>query len=172
MHVPDGMTCAARRSLARAHSILGIRWTVTHAERHPQLRRVGDLGRETRTFTEADVLAFTRLTHDDNPLHDDAAFAASQRFGGRVVHGMLYASMFSALIGQRSPGAVYVSQTLNFRRPVHLGDTVTAEVEVERVGRAGRVLDFATRCFNQRSEVVLSGEARVLMPARHGAGSH
>ena len=149
-----------------AFSQMGMWRRLATTVARPPLQRVGDVGREVRTFTEKDVAAFVQLTRDNNPLHDDEGFAASQRFGGRVVHGMLYASMFSALIGQRSPGAVYVSQTLNFRRPVHLGDTVTAEVEVERVGRAGRVMDFATRCFNQRSELVLSGEARVLMPAR------
>ena len=61
-------------------------------------------------------------------------------------------------------------QSLAFRKPVHLGDTVTAEVEVSRVGRAGRLLDFATRCTNQRQELVLSGDARVLMPEeRHNS---
>ena len=134
------------------------------------LRRVGDVARLVRTFSQADVADFSRLTGDDNPLHDDEAFAATQRFGGRVVHGMLYASLFSAIIGQRTPGAVYLSQSLAFRKPVHLGDTVTAEVEVSRVGRAGRLLDFATRCTNQRQELVLSGDARVLMPEeRHNS---
>ena len=73
---------------------------------------------------------------------------------------MLYACMFSAIIGQLSPGAVYLSQTLDFKKPVTLGDTVTAEIEVERVAARGRLLDFQTRCYNQHSEVVLSGQAR------------
>lgn len=135
------------------------------------LARAGDVCRATRTFTEGDVAAFAALSHDSNPLHADASFAEGGRFGQPVVHGMLYASMFSAVIGQRSPGAVYVSQTLQFRKPVHLGDTLTAEVEVRRVGGAGRLLDFATRCTNQREELVLDGEARCLMPrarAREG----
>ena len=114
---------------------------------------VGDVARATRTFTSADVSAFAQLTHDDNPLHADEAFASTHRFGGTVVHGMLYACMFSAIIGQRSPGAVYLSQTLNFKKPVMLGDTVTAEIQVERVARGGRLLDFETRCLNQRSEM-------------------
>ena len=117
------------------------------------LSAVGDVARSTRTFTPADVSAFAQLTHDDNPLHADEDFASLHRFGGTVVHGMLYACMFSAIIGQRSPGAVYLSQTLNFKKPVMLGDTVTAEIEVERVARGGRLLDFETRCVNQRSEL-------------------
>ena len=64
-----------------------------------------------------------------------------------------------------APGAVYLSQSLAFRRPVHLGDAVTAEVSVERVGRAGRLLDFATRCTNEQGELVLDGSARCLLPA-------
>ena len=133
----------------------------------PELARVGDVGQLTRSFSPADVADFARLTGDDNPIHEDERFAATQQFGRCVVHGMLYASMFSAIIGQRSPGAVYLSQTLTFRKPVYLGDTLTAEVEVQRVGRAGRLLDFATRCTNEHSELVLSGDARVLMPERN-----
>ena len=79
---------------------------------------------------------------------------------------MLYASMFGAIIGQRTPGAIYLAQTLQFRKPVHVGDTVTAEIEVETVGRGARLLDFRTRCFNERSETVLEGSAKVLMPSR------
>lgn len=115
-------------------------------------------------FTSADVATFADLTHDSNPLHSDEAFASSHQFGEPVVHGMLYACMFSAIIGQRSPGAVYLSQTLDFKKPVTLGDTVTAEIEVERVAARGRLLDFQTRCYNQHSEVVLSGQARVMLP--------
>ena len=134
------------------------------SSRPPPLLRVGDVGRSQRTFTEADVTAFAALTRDDNPLHSDDSFASGHAFGSRVVHGMLYASMFSAIIGQRTPGAVYLSQSLSFRQPVFLGDQVTAEVEVRRVGRAGRFIDFSTRMENQRSELVLDGEARVMMP--------
>ena len=149
---------AARLSLAR----------YTTRAQLPELARVGDVGQLTRSFSRADVAEFARLTGDDNPIHEDEDFAATQQFGRCVVHGMLYASMFSAIIGQRSPGAVYLTQSLTFRKPVYLGDTVTAEVEVQRVGRAGRLLDFVTRCTNERSELVLSGDARVLMPAKDG----
>ena len=132
--------------------------------RPPPLVRVGDVGRLTRTFSREDVADFARLTLDDNPLHDDQGFAATHKFGECVVHGMLYASMFSAIIGQRTPGAVYLTQTLAFRKPVHLGDTVSAEVEVQKASRGGRLLDFTTRCTNQRGDLVLSGDARVMLP--------
>ena len=133
------------------------------------LDKVGDVARATRVFTSSDVANFAELTHDSNPLHRDTAFASSHQFGEPVVHGMLYACMFSAIIGQRSPGAVYLSQTLDFKKPVALGDTVTAEIEVERVAARGRLLDFSTRCYNQRSEIVLSGQARVMLPKQQRA---
>ncbi len=134
------------------------------------LRRVGDVARATRTFTEGDVAAFAALTHDSNPLHADAAFASTGRFGRPVVHGMLYGSMLGAILGQRCPGAVYLSQSLHFRRPVRLGDTLTAEIEVVPVARGGRLLDFATRCSNQDEELVLDGGARVLLPRSRESG--
>jgi len=145
---------------------------------------------ENRIFTADDVLAFARVTGastaytqprrarapcwrpqplavrsgDGNPLHADASFASSERFSAPVVHGMLYASMFGAIVGTRFPGAVYVSQTLNFRKPVYVGDSVTATLELRRSAGSGRLLDFDTRAINQDGDVVLDGEARVLLP--------
>ncbi len=136
------------------------------ANRH--FSSVGEVGCATRTWTAADVAAFAELTHDTNPLHSDDDFTAKARFGKPVVHGMLYASMFGAIVGRRCPGAVYLSQTLRFRKPVYVGDTLTAEIEVQRVAGGGRLLDFATRCSNQEAEVVLEGTARVLMAQREG----
>lgn len=128
--------------------------------------QVGEVGRAERTYTRADVEAFTALTHDDNPLHADDDFSSETRFGRPVVHGMLYATLFGAIVGQRCPGAVYLSQTLDFRKPVFLGDTLTAEIEVRSISAAGRLLEFATRCANQDAELVLDGTARVLLPRR------
>eukprot|EP00965_Chrysotila_dentata_P098173 3246077-Pleurochrysis_carterae.AAC.3 len=106
-------------------------------------------------------------------MHTDKGFAQSGRFRAPVVHGMFYASMFGAIVSKRHPGAVYASQSLDFKRPVMLGDTVTATVTLLSIGPSGRILHFQTVCSNQRGEIVLSGDARVMLPKRpkHGEGA-
>ena len=127
---------------------------------------VGDKATLTRTFSEADVFAFAGVSHDVNPVHVDPHFAKSTIFKQRVAHGMFTASMISALLANELPGVgtIYLSQSLKFTAPVFLGDTVTAEVEVTQVDREkGRVV-FGATLKNQRGEVVLTGESKVLAP--------
>src|SRR5204862_8023147 len=92
----------------------------------------------TKTFTEDDVRRFIEITGDTNPLHVDDAFAAQTRFGRRVLHGMLTASNLSTMVGMLLPGtgAIYRSQTIQFLRPVHIGETVTAHFVVCGIDRA------------------------------------
>lgn len=121
----------------------------------------------TKTVTEADVVLFAGITGDFNPLHIDAAHAATTRFGERIAHGALLAGFVSTVLGMHlpGPGALYASQRLDFKRPVKIGDTVTASVEVvERDAEKNRVR-FATRCTNQAGEVVAEGES-VLLPRK------
>jgi len=121
----------------------------------------------SRTFGEEEVETFARITGDANPAHLDEEFAATTVFGRRVVHGMLTASLISAVLGTRLPGkgAIYVSQSIQFRAPVFIGDTVTAEVEVTSVDARRRRVTLATRCL-VGDKVVLRGEAVVLAPSR------
>src|SRR5438067_6659993 len=90
----------------------------------------GDSASFAKTITEADILLYSAVSGDTNPLHLNAEYAANSRFGQRIAHGMLTAGLISAVIGTKlpGPGAIYMSQSLNFRAPVHLGDTVTATV--------------------------------------------
>ncbi|MDR7503145.1 MAG: MaoC family dehydratase [Armatimonadota bacterium] len=127
---------------------------------------VGQVAELTREVTPGLVRAFLEATGDENPLHSDPAFAAATRFGGVVVPGMLTGSLISAVIGTRlpGPGTVYVSQDLRFRRPVALGDVVTARVEVTRLVPERNRVCLRTTCTNQHGEVVLEGEAWVLPP--------
>lgn len=127
---------------------------------------VGMAATMERTVTEGDVLAFAELSGDRNPVHVDEAAAARSRFGGRIAHGLLSASFLSATIATKLPGAgaIYLGQTLRFVRPVRLGDTVTARVEVKELLPAKRRVVLATTCTNQAGETVIDGEATVLLP--------
>lgn len=113
----------------------------------------------TKTFTEDDVRRFVEITGDVNPLHVDEDFAASTRFGRRVLHGMLTASIFSTMVGMLLPGtgAIYRSQTLEFLLPVYVGDTVTAHFVVRSVDRAKHRLVIDSWIENEEGEHVVEG---------------
>ncbi len=128
---------------------------------------VGDTARFTKTITQADVTLFAGITGDFNPLHIDHEHAKKTRFGQPVVHGALLVGLVSTVVGMQlpGPGALYVSQSLAFKKPVFIGDTITAEAEVvEKMDEKNRVR-FATRCLDQDGEVVASGES-VLLPKK------
>ncbi len=129
------------------------------------LPSVGDAATLTRVVTDADIAHFADATGDRNPVHLDDAYAAGTRFGGRIAHGMLTAGLVSAAIANELPGAgsVYRSQSLRFRRPVRPGDAVTVRVEVLDVNAGSRRVRLATACTNQDGEVVLDGEAEVVV---------
>lgn len=127
---------------------------------------VGDEAEFTKTVTEADVTLFAGITGDFNPAHVNEEAARRGRFGGRIAHGMLTAGLVSAVLGTRlpGPGCLYVGQTLRFTRPVRIGDTVTARVEVTELRTEGRRVILETTCRNQEGETVLEGEAEVKVP--------
>jgi 3-oxoacyl-[acyl-carrier protein] reductase len=124
---------------------------------------VGDQGELTRVVTEEDVRAFALLSGDQNPLHTDPAFARRSELGGVVVHGMLGASFISAVIGTMlpGPGALWLSQRLNFMRPVRVRDRLRVAVRVKHKSEAQRVLVLSTEVYNQRDEKVIDGEGTV-----------
>jgi acyl dehydratase len=125
---------------------------------------VGDVAEVTHTVTAETIREFVTASGDDNPIHSDAAFAAGTRFGRVIAPGMLTGSFISSVIGTRlpGPGTIYLSQSFRFLRPVHVGDRVTARVEVaERVPERNR-LRLRTTCVNQDGELLLEGEAWVL----------
>ena len=121
----------------------------------------------SRTVSEADILMFAGVSGDTNPVHLDQEFAASTMFGGRIAHGMLSAGLISAVFGTRlpGPGSIYLSQTLKFKAPVKIGDTVVARVTVKELKTEKRRAVFSTVC-SVGSAVVLDGEAELLIPAR------
>lgn len=121
----------------------------------------------SRTVSEADILMFAGVSGDTNPVHLDQEFAASTMFGGRIAHGMLSAGLISAVFGTRlpGPGSIYLSQTLKFKAPVKIGDTVVARVTVKELKTEKRRAVFSTVC-SVGTTVVLDGEAELLIPAR------
>jgi len=120
----------------------------------------------SKTISSADVVGFAQLTGDRNPIHLSEHFAAKTSFGSRIAHGLYTASLISAVLGTRlpGPGAVYISQTLHFRAPVRIGDTVDVTVTVVGLNpeRQRATLTCICRVGN---EVVLEGEALVKVPS-------
>ena len=121
----------------------------------------------TKVMSDAVIRAFADVSEDHNPVHLDQAAAEASIFKGRVAHGMLSASLFSALLGERLPGhgTIYLGQNLKFTAPVKIGDAVTATVTVREVDRAKRrvALDCVAKVGDT---VVIKGDATVLAPSR------
>jgi 3-hydroxybutyryl-CoA dehydratase len=123
-----------------------------------------------KTVSEADIIAFAEVTGDKNPVHLDEKYAAGTLFKERIAHGMLTAGYISAVFGMElpGPGAIYVSQTLNFRGPVKIGDRVVAKVRVMELYPAKRRARFECIC-SVDGKPVLEGEAVLLVPSRAAA---
>jgi 3-hydroxybutyryl-CoA dehydratase len=125
--------------------------------------RLGQTASLGKTITEADILMFAAVSTDTNPVHLDAEVAAKSVFKERVAHGMLSAGLISAVLGTRLPGAgtIYMGQTLRFRAPVKIGDTVRATVEVTALDAEKKRATLKTTC-TVGGKVVIEGEATVM----------
>ena len=125
----------------------------------------GDTASISKTITDDDIQKFADASGDHNPLHLDDEFAKSTRFGRRIAHGMFSASLISAVIANQLPGqgSIYLGQTLKFVAPVFPGDTITARVTVISIRDDKPVMKLETVCSNQHGEVVITGEATVLV---------
>lgn len=124
---------------------------------------VGDVRTLSKHIAEDDVRRFVDLTGDDNPLHVDREFAQSTPFKDIVVHGMLGASFISTVIGTKlpGPGALWISQNIEFRKPVRLGDDLVIACTVLKKHERDRLLELETTITNQNDDVILSGRAKV-----------
>ena len=120
-----------------------------------------------KTVTEGDIVCFAEVTGDKNPVHLDSAYASRTMFKERIAHGMLTAGYISAVFGMElpGPGAIYVSQTLNFKAPVRIGDRVLARVRVVELYPPKRRARFECTC-TIGDTTVLEGEAVLMIPAR------
>ncbi len=129
--------------------------------------RVGQTAVVARTLTEADIVLFAGISGDTNPVHINEEFAAGTMFSGRIAHGMLTASFISTVIGTRlpGPGSIYLSQSLRFKAPVRVGDTLWARATVTELVPEKRRASLATT-VTVRDKIVLEGEALVMVPQR------
>lgn len=126
--------------------------------------KVGDKDSLSKKVTSEEVIDFARISMDNNPVHVNEEFAKTSIFGRRIAHGMFGAGFISAVIGTKIPGngTIYLGQTLKFKKPVFLGDTLTAWVEVAEKDDAKKRLKLKTWVENQDGKVVIDGEASVL----------
>ena len=120
-----------------------------------------------KMIEDRDILAFAEVSTDHNPVHLDEAYAQETIFGGRIAHGMLTASLISAVIGEQLPGhgTIYLGQSLKFLAPVRPGDHVTAKVSVLDIDYGKRRVTLDCVCL-VRDKAVLKGEATVLAPSK------
>ncbi len=128
--------------------------------------KIGQSASFSRTITETDFVMFAGLSGDYNPIHVDKEYASDTRFGQRISHGLLTASLLSCLLGMHLPGvgSVYKDQTLQFKAPVFIGDTITATATVQEFNEERRSLTLVTECTNQHGQVVLTGIATMVVP--------
>ncbi len=128
---------------------------------------IGATASRTKVISDEDVRGFAAASGDTNSVHLDEAAAARSIFGRRVAHGMLTASLISAVLGNDlpGPGTIYLKQEVNFKKPVFIGDEITATVELVAYREKRRIATFRTICTNQSGELVIEGEAVVLAPA-------
>lgn len=125
--------------------------------------KIGDTAKVIHTITESDISKFVDLTGDDNKLHVNKDFASKTEFKNLVVHGMLSASFISTLIGTKLPGdgALWFSQTLDFLKPVRIGDTIEVLAEVISKNDKGNFIELKTDIYNQNKQLVTTGKSKI-----------
>jgi 3-hydroxybutyryl-CoA dehydratase len=128
---------------------------------------VGMTASTGKTITEADILLFSAVSTDTNPVHISAEAGAASPFKQRIAHGMLSASLISAVLGTKlpGPGTIYLGQTLRFRAPVMIGHHVIATVEVTHIDLDKKRATLKTICVSEGRNVI-EGDATVLVPTR------
>lgn len=129
--------------------------------------KIGMSASFAKTVTEGDISAFAGLSGDFNPVHINEEFAKTTMFKGRIAHGMLSVAFISTVLGMKlpGPGCIYVSQTLKFKAPVRIGDTVSAHAEVIATLAEKKFVTIKTTCI-VAGKPVIEGEATLMVPSR------
>lgn len=128
--------------------------------------QVGDTASMSKKISDDDVRTFAEISGDKNPVHLDDNYAGKSIFKQRVAHGSLSGALISAVLGMvlPGPGTIYLSQSMNFKAPVYIGEEITARVEVTAYRADKRIVTIKTEVFNQDDKLVLNGEALVIAP--------
>lgn len=128
---------------------------------------LGQTASYSKTLTEQDVILFAACSGDVNPVHLDKAYAATTPFGEPIGHGMWTGALVSAAIATRlpGPGSVYRSQSLNFKHPVKIGDTVTVTLTVSEIKERVKLVTLECEAHNQDGKLIAKGVAEVIAPA-------
>ena len=126
---------------------------------------VGDSAEITKQMSLEMVRAFAGISEDLNPVHLDAEYASKSRYKAQIIHGLMASSLFSGLFGTQLPGegCVYKSQNIRFKRPIYVGDEVTAKVEVVKVDIDKKVISFSTK-YLVKGKVMIDGESEIFVP--------
>jgi phosphotransacetylase/acyl dehydratase len=129
--------------------------------------KIGDSASIVRTLTQKDIELFAIMSGDVNPAHVDEAFAKDDMFHKIIGHGMWGGALISTVLGTElpGPGSIYLGQSLRFRRPVGIGDTITVTVKVAELNAEKHRVTFDCQAINQQGEVVISGTAEVIAPS-------
>lgn len=126
---------------------------------------IGQKASMEKTYTKQDVEMFSAISLDNNPVHLDADYASTTIFKKPICHGFLVGSLISAVIASKlpGPGTIYLSQHLDFKKPVFFDDTIVAEVEIVDIKEEKRILFLKTTCINQNQDLVIDGSAVVMV---------
>lgn len=127
--------------------------------------KVGDFASITKVITDEDIITFSKISGDTNPVHLNEEYAKTTIFKTRIAHGMYVASFISTVLGTQlpGPGSIYIGQEVAFVKPVYINDTITTKVEIESIDER-RNAKIKTICFNQNNENVIVGSAIIKLP--------
>lgn len=123
--------------------------------------KIGQISELHHVFDTKSVLTFSEISTDKNPIHIDEKFATDSLFGKRIVHGILVASLFSAIIANKvpGPGSIYLSQELIFKKPVFHNEEVIAKVEIINIREDKPIITLRTTCYNLDGDILIDGKA-------------
>ena len=129
--------------------------------------KVGQQASFTKIISEKDIVLFSQISGDDNPVHIDEKFARESLFKKRIAHGFLSASLISAVIAKKlpGPGCIYLKQSIKFLAPVFIGDEVSAKVKITEVSGEKQIISLLTECFIKEKKII-TGDAQILVSSK------